>query len=520
MAFNLSTLYVDIKANEAPFHQAMEGVRRDLTRTDVAVGSFIGNLASGLAGLAMRFGSELFAGTISSASNLAESMSKTQQIFGSATGTINAQAQDMATKFGLPKQAMIDAAANFGMMGSAAGKSGKDAAEFGNKMTKLAADAMSFYNVPMDEALERIRSGLSGEAEPMRKFNVFLNEGAVQAEALALGLIKSGQTADDGAKIMARASLITKGMAVATGDLERTSGGTENQMRAFWGTLSNLGQEIGTTLLPAFNAVLTTGVDMARSLAAGFAANKVTFDAWVASLTSGDTLIGVIWRNWGDIWEITTTRIGVGMANVGAIVQAVGENIVNIAAYIGKNWYQLIVDAINATGTAFTNFGTNITNFGEAIKTWATGGGWDFQWTGLLTGFKATAEALPAVIKPTLIAVEDQIAHIEERMAGRESARAAAAAAAVPSELAELAASAERTEPAMAAAAAAAGKEKAFKAKEMDLSDFARDLRLAQEGGDVPQKQLTELQQIREYEAKNAELMTKMLDRQFAAILG
>ncbi|MDG6746336.1 SDR family NAD(P)-dependent oxidoreductase, partial [Staphylococcus aureus] len=68
-----------------------------------------------------------------------------------------------------------------------------------------------------DEAIGKIRSGLSGESEPLRDFGVFLTEAAVKAKALELGMIKVGEELTEQGKIMARAILIQEGLADANG---------------------------------------------------------------------------------------------------------------------------------------------------------------------------------------------------------------------------------------------------------------------------------------------------------------
>jgi hypothetical protein len=50
-------------------------------------------------------------------------------------------------------------------------------------------------------------------------------------------------------------------------------------------------------------------------------------------------------------------------------------------------------------------------------------------------------------------------------------------------------------------------------------AEFAQKLRLAQDANDVPQKQLTELQQIREQEKINGEHLASLLNQQFGAVL-
>lgn len=126
------------------------------------------------------------------------------------------------------------------------------------QLGKLAADASSFYNVPLPEALQAIQSGLVGEAEPMRRFGVLLNAQAVDAEAARLGLEKVGKEYTEGAKAQARASLIMSGMKDATGDLERTQGSLANRIKELKGRAANFAADLGTKLLP----VVLTGMDL------------------------------------------------------------------------------------------------------------------------------------------------------------------------------------------------------------------------------------------------------------------
>jgi hypothetical protein len=87
-------------------------------------------------------------------------------------------------------------------------------------MAMLAADASSFYNVPLDVALEKIRSGLSGEAEPLRAFGVFLSDAAMKAKAAQMGLAGLNGELTEGQKITVRAALIQEQLGTANGDLE------------------------------------------------------------------------------------------------------------------------------------------------------------------------------------------------------------------------------------------------------------------------------------------------------------
>lgn len=475
--FKLASLFVDIKADQAPLDKALSGVRSGLSSASVAVGTFVGNIATGLARAASSFAGVAFTKTIQSASALNESLSKTGTIFGDSAQAVIGQTEQMADKFGLSKQAMLDSQSVLGLFAKGAGQSAEGAADFSNKMTKLAADAMSFYNVPFEEALQKIQSGLSGESEPLRAFGVFLNEDAVAAEALSLGLSKTGKDLDDGAKVMARASLITKGLASASGDLERTFDGTENQSRRFWGSLDNLAQSIGASLLPAFNSLLAAGNTMVDALARG-------------------------WRNLPEYFTIARIRIAEGIQNLIAWFQVLPENVGRIAAWIGKNWYELIVDGINASITAFKNFGANLQNLGEAIGQWFADptAGFNFEWKPLLEGFKATADALPEMVKPAFVSMQAEIDAVGQRIADREQARAQKVVATAQA----AATTAQKT-------TEDAKKKDDFKSELLGSADFAARLRSAILGDkdETAKKQLETQKQIAASTAATAEALAR-----------
>lgn len=55
-------------------------------------------------------------------------------------------------------------------------------------LTQLSYDMSSFLNIPIDEAMQKIKSGISGEIEPMRAVGVALDEASLQETAYALGI--------------------------------------------------------------------------------------------------------------------------------------------------------------------------------------------------------------------------------------------------------------------------------------------------------------------------------------------
>jgi hypothetical protein len=351
VSFRLSELYVDITGRDSSLRGTLNRVEKHLTARAVAMGTMAGNAMSGAISKATDAIGGLYNKVIGGASDLAETTSKLNVVFGEAAKGITATADDLANKFGLPKKEILDGAAAVGLLGKAAGQSQGEAAELGSKMVKLAADASSFYNVPLEDALEKIRAGLTGESEPLRAFGVLLSEAAVKQEALTMGLIKGKEEMTEGQKVQARASIIARQLKDATGDLGRTSGGYANQAREFGGRLSNMFAELGMKLLPAATAIMKGLNTVLQDVGASVMANMPQIEAFGAKLAQLGPVISAAWK------ELPTT-----IALVGSAMKDIFTN----ALIIGQN---VFVGLGRFAGDIFEQVGRNLgINLENAIK--------------------------------------------------------------------------------------------------------------------------------------------------------
>lgn len=194
--------------------------------------------------------------SIIAAGDLNESLSKTEVTFGAASRKITGFAENMAAKFGSAKGEILDAASGFGLIFKGANMAEDASADLAIKLATAADDGASLFNSDLPEALEKIRAGLVGESEPLRAYGVMLNEAAVQQEAMRLGLAKNKNELTESAKIMARASLIEKGLAVAKGDHAKTQGGLNNQLKEFGDRMTNFGTSVGSNFTPRIAGAL------------------------------------------------------------------------------------------------------------------------------------------------------------------------------------------------------------------------------------------------------------------------
>ena len=209
-------------------------------------GAFIGSAAL-TAGIAK---------SVSAASDLNEQVSKTEQVFGDAGAAVKEWSQTTADAFGISQRQALTAASTFGNLFRVIDLAPEQAAKMSQSLVQLAADLASFNNASPEEVLTALRSGLIGEAEPLRRFGVLLSEARVQQKAMADSGKTTVKALTDQEKALARYAIILEDTTTAQGDFARTSDGLANQMRRFNANLDDLASNMGKTFLPALTEIV------------------------------------------------------------------------------------------------------------------------------------------------------------------------------------------------------------------------------------------------------------------------
>ena len=188
---------------------------------------------------------------IGAASDFSEEISKSRVIFGEASKDIEDFAKTAANSLGQSKKQAVSAASTFATLGKAAGLTGKDLSKFSIGFVKLASDLASFNNTSPEDAIQAIGAALRGEAEPIRRYGILLNDATLKNEALALGLIKTTKDALSPAnKVLAAQAAIYKQTSDAQGDFGRTSDGLANSQRILAANIEDVKITLGESLLP------------------------------------------------------------------------------------------------------------------------------------------------------------------------------------------------------------------------------------------------------------------------------
>lgn len=312
--------------------------------------------------------------TITAASDLNETLSKTNQIFGSSADAIVQWSEDSSNAVGMSQTAALDAADTFAIFGKSAGLTGKDLTGFSTNLVSTAADFASFANTSPAEAIDAIGAALRGETEPIRKYGLMLDDATIKQEAVRQGLIKTTKDAIDPAKkalvVNGLIQAFAKGQKIA-GDFARTSGGLANQQRILSAKVDNAKASIGQALLPVmlmgiqlaskFGQVLMRmgnfikeNADAVAILAIGFTAAYLAINA-AAIATKIYTTYSLIAAKATKIWAAMQALLnGVMSANaIGIIIVAIAVFVAAlIYAYRHCETFRKIVQAVFRAVTA------------------------------------------------------------------------------------------------------------------------------------------------------------------------
>jgi hypothetical protein len=259
---------------------------------------------AGLATAAGAFALKIGKDAIGAASDFSEEISKARVIFGDASKDIEQFAETAADSLGQSKKQAVNAASTFATLGKAAGLTGKDLSKFSIGFVKLASDLASFNNTSPEDAIQAIGAALRGEAEPIRRYGILLNDATLKNEALALGLIKTTKEALSPAnKVLAAQEAIYKQTSDAQGDFARTSDGLANSQRQLAANIEDVKIQLGEVLLPIVlqvsDVIKKTFVPAIENLVDGFTRKgkqgltRAFYDAGTGVVSFGYDMTGV-----------------------------------------------------------------------------------------------------------------------------------------------------------------------------------------------------------------------------------
>lgn len=330
------------------------------------------------------------------ASDLAEVQNVVDVTFGSATEAINSWSKECLAAYGMNEVSAKRYAGTIGAMLKSSGLAGDAIVDMSKDMVGLAGDMASFYNLDLETAFEKIRSGISGETEPLKQLGINMSVANLEAYALSRGIKTSYNEMSQAEQVMLRYNYLMSTTADAQGDFARTQDSYANQTRLlseswleFTGVMAEQLLPVLTTIVSWLNnivAFLTENADMVSAVLVGLATTVgILAVAWVVhaaaqwlAVAANQALIVSLLSN-PILW--IALIIGVLVAamyrwiqSIGGVKNAweicklaliVGWNAVKLAFFTGVYW---VIDLVDKLKLCWQKAGVAIANFMGDMK--------------------------------------------------------------------------------------------------------------------------------------------------------
>lgn len=211
-------------------------------------------------------------------------------LFTVALGQYAAEAQNYAEKvsdvMGIDPAQWLRNQGVFNTLLTGFGDTAERAQLMSQNLTQLGYDISSFFNVSIEDAMQKLQSGISGELEPLRRLGYDLSQARLEQTALNLGIKESVANMTQAEKAELRYYAIMTQVTTAQGDMARTLEAPANQLRILQAQLTQAARAIGNIFIPALNAILPYAIavvqvirEIANALAnlAGFKLTEVDY---------------------------------------------------------------------------------------------------------------------------------------------------------------------------------------------------------------------------------------------------
>ena len=211
-------------------------------------------------------------------------------LFTVALGQYAAEAQNYAEKvsdvMGIDPAQWLRNQGVFNTLLTGFGDTAERAQLMSQNLTQLGYDISSFFNISIEDAMQKLQSGISGELEPLRRLGYDLSQARLEQTALNLGIKESVANMTQAEKAELRYYAIMTQVTTAQGDMARTLKTPANQLRILQVQLTQAARAIGNIFIPALNAILPYAIavvqvirEIANALAnlAGFKLTEVDY---------------------------------------------------------------------------------------------------------------------------------------------------------------------------------------------------------------------------------------------------
>lgn len=220
--------------------------------------------AAGVATIMMKWGKA----AISAASDLAEVQNVVDVTFGDSAGKIETWSKAAGKAYGLTEKQAKQYTSTIGAMLKSQGMADSEIVKTSTDLAGLVADMASFYNLDHDTAFQKIRSGLSGETEPLKQLGINMSAANLEAFRLSQGIEKAYSAMSQGEQTALRYQYIMQATADAQGDFARTADGYANASRRVQTAMETIKTKGGQLLMTVVEPLTVGMAELLETLTA------------------------------------------------------------------------------------------------------------------------------------------------------------------------------------------------------------------------------------------------------------
>ena len=367
-------------------------------------GSMFKKISAAAAGAAIgKFLVDFGKAAIQVASDLQEVQNVVDVTFGSSANQIETWAKQAGAQFGLTELQAKRFTSTMGAMMKSAGLAGPEIVNMSTDLAGLAADMASFYNLDFETAFSKIRSGISGETEPLKQLGVNMSVANLEAYALSKGIKKAFNDMSQGEQVMLRYQYLMQATADAQGDFARTAGDSlANTRRQLETNLTEIQAKVGTLLIRPFQqatSILNNFLGMftttpKHTILDDFANIDVEKETKILEIQAvaaeAQGLVEILEKIGGD------TSAGAAMASL-----AEGANKLNAGSVYTWNGLLNALTKVDGLENIFsdTNAGKNVRELAQALSGNSPDTTKAQAWQTFLSALQTNPEALTALTK-------------------------------------------------------------------------------------------------------------------------
>jgi hypothetical protein len=201
--------------------------------------------------------------------NAIEAESLFETSFGGMADSVRQWSLETSDALGLNEFELRRQSATIFTMTQSMGISNDAARDMAQGISVLAGDMASFFNTSPEEAFNKLRSGITGEAEPLKQLGILVTENFIKQTDFAQAILATGRELTEQEKVIARYQAILEQTSTAQGDLARTAESPANRIRIMGTAIEVAGTKLGLALLPVVERALplfekmVTGIEKA-----------------------------------------------------------------------------------------------------------------------------------------------------------------------------------------------------------------------------------------------------------------